>query len=118
MCIFCKIVNGELPSTKVHENSEFLAFNDINPKAPIHILVIPKAHVESFEDADPQMIGRMSSFIKEITDDLCLNKNGYRLIVNNGEDGGQEVGHLHFHILGGAKLNWTHLTKDATKNFI
>lgn len=116
-CIFCKIVKGEIPSNKVLENEEFLAFHDINPKAPVHILVIPKVHIEKFQDASSELIAKMTPFIQECTKKMGLDKNGYRLIVNNGSDGGQEIYHLHFHILGGAKLKWIDLREniDETK---
>lgn len=110
MTVFEKIVAGELPCNKVLENDDFLAFHDINPKAPIHILVIPKVLVKDFEAVNPDMMAGMTLFIQEVTKFLGLDKNGYRLITNIGEDGGQEVPHLHFHILGGAKLTWPHLT--------
>ncbi|BCD68349.1 histidine triad nucleotide-binding protein [Nitratiruptor sp. YY09-18] len=106
MCIFCKIVAGEIPSNKVHENDEFLAFHDINPKAPIHILIIPKQHIENFQSCPGEVMANMTPFIQEVAKKLDLDKTGYRLITNNGEDGGQEVMHLHFHMLGGAKLSW------------
>lgn len=109
MTIFEKIVNGEIPCNKVLESDKFLAFYDINPKAPIHILVIPKICVKDFEGADSAMLGEISDFIKEVTAKTGLNKNGYRIITNIGADGGQEVPHLHFHILGGAKLKWDNL---------
>lgn len=118
-CIFCKIVKGEIPSNKVLENEEFLAFHDINPKAPVHILVIPKVHVEKFQDAPSELIAKMTPFIQECARKMGLDKNGYRLIVNNGNDGGQEIYHLHFHILGGAKLKWIDLREnidEAKKN--
>jgi len=112
MCIFCKIVNNEIPSNKVLEDDEFLAFHDINPIAPIHILVIPKVHVENFQEIDPSLMAKMTSFIQKVASMLELDKNGYRLITNNGRDGGQEVGHLHFHLVGGTKLKW-HRFNDA-----
>jgi histidine triad (HIT) family protein len=118
MCIFCKIIKGEIPSNKVYENDEFLAFHDINPKAPIHILVIPKEHVEKFQDTTPEIMAKMTLFIQELAKKLELDTRGYRLVVNNGEDGGQEVMHLHFHILGGTKLIWPQLAPDESKNFI
>lgn len=110
MTIFEKIVAGELPCNKVLENDEFLAFHDINPKAPIHILIIPKVLVKDFHETTPQMMAGMTSFIHKVTNFLGLDKSGYRLITNIGEDGGQEVPHLHFHLLGGAKLKWPRLT--------
>ncbi len=109
MNIFEKIVSGEIPSKKVLESDKFLAFYDINPKAPIHILVIPKICVKDFEEADSTLLGEMSDFTKQVTQKLGLDKSGYRIITNIGVDGGQEVPHLHFHILGGAKLKWENL---------
>ncbi len=116
MCIFCKIVKGEIPNNTVHENEKFLAFHDLYPKAPIHILAIPKQHVECFQDATPEMMAEMTSFIQEVTHKTGLDKTGYRLITNNGEDGGQEIPHLHFHILGGGRLVWNHQHEDPHKS--
>jgi len=108
MCIFCKIVEGEIPSNKILENENFLAFHDINPAAPIHILVIPKKHIDSFQEVDNQTMADVTPFIQEVAKKIGLDKTGYRLITNIGKDGGQEVKHLHFHILGGGKLIWKH----------
>ena len=105
-CIFCKIVKGEIPSNKVYEDDEILAFKDINPMAPVHILVIPKKHIESANDIseeDELLIGRMFTVIKKLAKENNLD-NGYRIVNNCGEDGGQAVKHLHFHLLGGRKL--------------
>lgn len=110
MCLFCKIVNKEIPSNVVLENENFLAFHDINPKAPNHILAIPKVHVDSFNEVSPEIMAGMTSFIHEIVKTVNIDKSGYRVITNIGENGGQEVGHLHFHILGGAKLKWGHFS--------
>jgi histidine triad (HIT) family protein len=118
MCIFCKIVKGEIPSNKVHENDDFLAFHDVNPKAPIHILVIPKTHIEKFQNATPELMAKITPFIQEVAKILELDQRGYRLIVNNGEDGGQEVMHLHFHMLGGTKLLWPQLAPDENKKYL
>lgn len=115
MCIFCKIVKGEMPANTIHENEDFLAFHDIYPKAPIHILIIPKAHVENFQQASPELMAKMTPFIQEVARLLELDQNGYRLITNNGPDGGQEVPHLHFHLLGGTRLIWPHMAEDAAK---
>lgn len=104
MNVFEKIVSGEIPSKKVLENNEFLAFYDINPKATIHILAIPKVCVKDFQEADPNMLGRLAAFIQDVVKHLGLDKSGYRIISNIGKDGAQEVPHLHFHILGGEKL--------------
>jgi len=116
MCIFCKIVEGEIPSNKVLENDDFLAFHDINPSAPIHVLVIPKKHIKCFQDVSGELMAKATPFIQEITRKLGLDKTGYRLVTNNGSDGGQEVLHLHFHILGGGKLKWNHYHDDPKKS--
>jgi len=117
MCIFCKIVNGEIPSNMVLESEEFIAFHDINPTAPIHVLVIPKEHIDSFHQAKGDLMAKMTPFIQDVATKLGLDKSGYRLVTNIGVDGGQEVKHLHFHILGGGKLIWKHFIKnDPHKN--
>lgn len=106
-CIFCKIVKGEIPSKKVYEDEEILAFEDINPMAPVHILVIPKKHIKSvneLEKKDNNLIGKMFLVIKNIAKEKGIDKEGYRVVTNIGENGGQEVKHLHFHLLGGKKL--------------
>ncbi len=110
MCLFCKIVNKEIPSNIILEDEEFLAFHDINPKAPLHILAIPKIHVDSFNEADGDLMGKMSTFIQRIASEVDIDKSGYRVITNVGKNGGQEVQHLHFHVLGGAKLHWGHFS--------
>lgn len=116
MCIFCKIVDGELPSNKEAENDHFLAFHDLYPKAPVHILIIPKVHFECFQDVDGATMAGLTEFVQEVARKMGLDKSGYRLITNNGEDGGQEVGHLHFHLMGGGKLSWDHLHEDTHKS--
>lgn len=106
-CLFCKIIRGEIPSTKVYEDEEILAFKDINPAAPIHILVIPKKHIKSLvelEKEDEILIGKIYTVINKIAKDQGVKEKGYRVIVNCGKDGGQEVGHLHFHLLAGKPL--------------
>lgn len=106
-CIFCKIVKGEIPSSKVYEDDLVLAFNDINPCAPVHILVIPKKHIESavkLTEEDNELIAHIFKVIREIADKQGL-KNGFRLVSNVGSDGGQTVKHLHFHILGKKKFS-------------
>ena len=110
MCLFCKIVNKEIPSNVILENDEFLAFHDINPKAPVHILAIPKVHVDSYNEVSGEMMGKMSDFIQEIAKEVKIVDSGYRVITNVGDNGGQEVKHLHFHVLGGAKLKWGHFS--------
>ena len=118
MCLFCKIIKKEIPSNIVLENDDFLAFRDINPKAPVHILAIPKLHVDSFIQTTPQMMAGMTSFIQEVTEKENIKDSGYRVITNIGDNGGQEVGHLHFHVLGGAKLSWGHFSDSDPKAFI
>ena len=106
-CIFCKIIDKEIPSTVVYEDKEILAFRDINPMAPVHILVIPKKHISNLneiEKEDEAVIGKIYTVIKEIAKKEGIAEKGYRVVVNCGKDGGQEVGHLHFHIIGGKKL--------------
>ena len=106
-CIFCKIINKEIPSSIVYEDSEILAFRDINPVAPVHILVIPKKHISSvidLKEEDELLIGKIYTVINKIAKQESIDEKGFRVIVNCGEDGGQEVKHLHFHILGGKKL--------------
>ena len=101
-CIFCKIVQGEIPSQKVYEDDLVLAFKDINPCAPVHILVIPKKHIESavaLTEEDDILIAHIFKVIREIAKEQELT-NGFRLVSNVGNDGGQSVKHLHFHILG------------------
>ncbi len=112
---FCKIVKKEIPANVELENDGAVAFHDINPKAPVHILVIPKEHVESFDEATPEMMAKLTPFIQEVAKKVGIDKTGYRIITNIGEDGGQEVKHLHFHILGGAKLKWGHFADADTK---
>lgn len=106
--IFEKIVSGEIPSNKVLENDKFLAFHDINPKAPIHILIIPKICYENFQVMDANLMGEMTNFIQEVARKLGVDQSGYRLVCNCGENGGQEVMHLHFHLLAGCRLEWDH----------
>jgi len=110
MSIFSQIVNGEIPCNKVLENEEFLAFHDINPKAPVHILIIPKREYICFQEVDPKIMVGLTEFTQKVAKLLGLDKSGYRLITNNGSDGGQEVLHLHFHLLGGTKLSWENLS--------
>ncbi len=101
MCIFCKIVGGEIPNKTVLENDNFLAFEDINPSAKVHVLIIPKAHYDSFDVTPPEIIGEMTSFVQDVASKLGVKESGYRIITNIGKHGGQEVPHLHFHLLAG-----------------
>ena len=106
-CIFCKIIAGDIPSATVYEDDYCYAFSDINPQAPIHVLVVPKLHIASLDEISEEnadYVKAISLAIPKITKKLGL-ENGYRIISNIGEDGAQRVKHLHFHILGGKKLS-------------
>lgn len=105
MTIFEKIVAGEIPANKVLENENFLAFHDINPRAPIHILIIPKKHYKNIQEFDAGLMSEMLKFIQELAKFIGVDKTGYKLVTNCGEAAGQEVMHLHFHMLSGYKLN-------------
>jgi len=118
MCLFCKIVNKEIPSEPVLEDDDFIAFHDINPKAPVHILAIPKVHVDSFNDVNPDMMSKMTAFIQKLAKEVDIDTDGYRIITNIGDNGGQEVKHLHFHLLGGAKLKWGHFSDADPKSYL
>lgn len=105
--IFLKIIRKEIPADIVYENDEILAFCDIRPIAPVHILIIPKKPIESMadvEEEDAPLIGKMFLAAKRIAEDLNISEKGYKLLIRVGRDGGQEVPHLHLHLLGGAKL--------------
>jgi histidine triad (HIT) family protein len=101
MCIFCKIVKGEIPNQTILEDENFLAFNDINPTRKIHVLIIPKEHYASFDLTPPKIMSEMTAFIQKVAGVLGVKESGYRLITNIGDHGGQEVHHLHFHLIGG-----------------
>ena len=106
-CVFCKIIKGEIPSEKVYEDDEIFAFKDINPVAPIHILVIPKKHIETLlevTEEDSKLIAKKYMTINKIAKDLGIEKDGFRVVANCGRDSGQEVMHIHFHMLAGKKL--------------
>ncbi len=106
-CIFCKIIRGEIPATFVLEDDGFVAFPDINPKAPVHLLVMPRHHVRSVNEVADQDAGfgqRLLAFIAAAAAAAGISKSGYRVVINNGPDAGQEVDHLHVHVLGGREL--------------
>ena len=108
-CIFCKIIAGEIPATKVYEDENMLIFKDIDPKANKHYLCIPKKHFKLLSEMDEEgekMVMACLKKIPQLKDELGL-ENGYRLVINQGEDAGQTVFHLHIHILGGQKMGWT-----------
>ena len=103
-CLFCKILKGEIPSTTVHKDDQVTAFRDINPAAPTHILVVPNKHIADANDItkeDEQLMGHLLRVVKPIAEEEGIAESGYRLIINTGPDGHQEVDHLHLHILGG-----------------
>ena len=107
-CLFCKIIAGEIPSNKVYEDDEILAFNDVAPQAPVHFLIVPKKHMASLDDTtdeDAALLAHIMMKIKDIAKDLGL-ENGYRVVINTGEDGMQSVKHLHVHVLGKRRLLW------------
>ncbi|MBI2626518.1 MAG: histidine triad nucleotide-binding protein [Candidatus Nealsonbacteria bacterium] len=109
-CVFCKIISKEIPSEIVYEDENFLAFKDIQPIAPVNILIIPKKHIPAIDHIelyDKELIGGLFLAAKEIARVQNVSENGYRLIFNIGEDAGQTVDHLHLHLLGGKKLTWS-----------
>ncbi|MFZ5817701.1 MAG: histidine triad nucleotide-binding protein [Bacillota bacterium] len=106
-CIFCKIVAGQIPSAKVYEDDQVLAFRDINPQAPVHLLVIPKKHLASVSELsseDSAMLGHVFAAIQQVARSEGIAESGYRVVTNTGKDAGQVVFHLHFHVLGGRPL--------------
>ena len=108
-CLFCRIAAGEIPAKKVHEDGDVVAFHDINPQAPTHVLIIPRRHIAALNDmseADAATIGTTVLRATQIARELHLDADGYRLVVNNGEGAGQTVFHIHFHLLGGRALTW------------
>lgn len=107
-CLFCKIIAGSIPSTKVYEDAEAYAFADIDPQAPTHVLIVPKKHLSALSVAtveDKQVLGHLQWVAGEIAKQKNLTK-GYRTVINTGEDGGQTVSHLHVHLLGGRAMHW------------
>ena len=108
-CLFCKIIAGDIPANKVYEDSDVLAFHDISPAAPTHMLIIPKKHIAAVKDAGPEdteLLGKLLLKATDIAREQGLEEDGYRFVINTGELGGQTVFHIHLHILGGRSLNW------------
>jgi histidine triad (HIT) family protein len=108
-CIFCKIISGEIPAEIVHRDDEIAAFRDINPKAPVHLLVVPVKHVETvlnLKETDEKLVGRMVRLASELAGKEGIAEKGFRLVFNCREHGGQEVYHLHLHVLGGRVMRW------------
>ena len=106
-CLFCRIVAREIPAKLVAESEDCVAFRDIDPQAPLHVLVIPRRHVASLDEADdPMLLGRIAMMAARVARDEGVAGSGYRTVMNTGADAGQSVAHLHMHVLGGRKLKW------------
>lgn len=109
-CIFCKIARKEIPSNLVYEDETVVAFKDLEPQAPVHVLVIPKKHIESLlalTDEDKALVGHiLADVVPQLARELGVAEKGFRVIANTGEEGGQSVKHLHFHLLGGRSMQW------------
>ncbi len=106
-CIFCRIVEGSIPATVVASNDQAVAFRDLHPQAPVHVLVVPRRHVGSVAKADdPAELGAVVALAAQVAEQEGIAAGGYRLVTNVGADGGQTVGHLHFHVLGGRQMTW------------
>jgi histidine triad (HIT) family protein len=107
-CLFCRIVKREIPSSIVYEDDLILGFKDIQPQAPVHVLLIPKVHISSMNDIEKEhgeIIAHLTSVVPQVAEKMGIKDSGYRVVVNCGEDGGQTVFHLHYHILGGKTLD-------------
>lgn len=108
-CLFCKIASGEIPSTLIYQDDHVVAFNDIAPQAPHHILIIPRKHIATINDFSPEdtlLIGQMMQTAKKIAHDLKIDDEGYRVLMNCNKNGGQAVYHVHFHLLAGRQMGW------------
>jgi histidine triad (HIT) family protein len=108
-CIFCKIIEKKIPATIIHEDDYSIAFEDVNPKAPVHTLIVPKKHIvdiHSIAVADRELIGHLFFVAKTIASQKKINTVGYRMVINNGADAGQTVFHIHLHLLAGRKFSW------------
>ncbi len=106
-CLFCKILNGEIPARMVAETDDSIAFRDITPQAPVHILVIPRRHVDSLAAAyDDAELGHLMALAAKVARDEGIAESGYRVVINTNDDGGQTVHHLHLHVLGGRRMSW------------
>jgi len=108
-CVFCKIVGKDIPSELIYEDEQIMAFNDINPKAPVHILIIPKEHFASLNDIPEEKKDVLSHILlkaRQIARNLGIDEKGYRIVLNTARDSGQEVFHIHFHLLGGRRMSW------------
>ena len=106
-CLFCRIVAGKIPASLIAETEDCVAFRDISPQAPVHVLVIPRLHIASLDEVeDPMLLGRMMLLATQLAREEGIAVTGYRTVINTRDDGGQSVAHLHIHLLGGRKLKW------------
>lgn len=108
-CLFCKIIDKKIPAKIAYEDDKVLAFHDINPQAPVHILIIPKKHIASVSDLldqDSAIIGYLHLIAKKLAKEMNIEKSGFRLVINNGNDAGQAVAHIHLHLIGGRLMQW------------
>lgn len=108
-CIFCKIINKEIPAGIVYGNDEIVAFNDVNPQAPVHIIIIPRKHIErvsEIKEGDSALVGKLVLVAKKLAEEKKISDSGYRLVFNCNKDAGQVVFHIHLHLLGGRKMGW------------
>jgi len=106
-CVFCKVVAGEIPASVVKRGEGMLAFKDLNPQAPTHVLVVPTTHIGTLNDAkDAGLLGKLLLFARDVAQDAGIAAKGYRVVVNTNPDGGQTVFHLHLHVLGGRAMHW------------
>lgn len=109
-CIFCKIAAGEIPSQKVYEDDSVIAFKDLSPKAPVHVLIVPKKHIQSvahFQAEDKELAAHIFvDVVPKLANELGIAEGGFRVVMNTGDDGGQTVHHLHVHLMGGRKFTW------------
>ena len=108
-CLFCKIINGDIPSERVYEDDQVLAFRDIAPQAPVHVLIIPKKHLDSvlfLQEEDRELIAHLFQVANALAKKLGIDESGFRMVINTGADGAQTVPHLHIHLLGGRALGW------------
>lgn len=108
-CLFCKIAAGKMDTELVYQDKELIVFKDINPQAPVHLLIVPKKHIEdlnNLEETDNNLIGHIYQIAKKMASEYDIAKSGYRIVSNCGQDGGQSVNHIHFHLLGGRALQW------------
>lgn len=108
-CLFCRITRGEIPANVAHQDEEILAFHDIDPRAPVHVLIVPRKHIAGVNHTGPtdaETLGRLFQVARELARELGVADSGYRLVVNSGADAGQSVDHIHMHLLGGRPLKW------------